>query len=295
MHKVEYIKWSIFLGFLFINNFLLGKITCLNNIGNFYSRRYQTERAIPYLKRALDQARALYCDKPHETIALTLNNLGVALKKAEKFQESLPHFQEAREMMNTILGTNHVHHTTSDILNNLGTIYQDLEQPKDALQCYKKVYAMNCEIYGEDYASDAMATVCSNIACVYEELDDIHKAKEFYTRAVDIDGKLSSTKYPSPGLVSSLYGLSCACESLGEAQDSLRHLEKARDISKAANSRSIMEAVVLVELKKKYEQMGLHEQAKICLQEAKEVGKCLAKNDPLSPKVLKLLEIINID
>lgn len=286
MHKVEYIKWSIFLGFLFINNFLLGKITCLNNIGNFYSRRYQTERAIPYLKRALDQARALYCDKPHETIALTLNNLGVALKKAEKFQESLPCFQEAREMMNAILGTNHVHHTTSDILNNLGTIYQDLEQPKDALQCYKKVYAMNCEIYGEDYASDAMATVCSNIACVYEELDDIHKAKEFYTRAVDIDGKLSSTKNPSPGLVSSLYGLSRACESLGEAQDSLRHLEKARDISKAANSRSIMEAVVLVELKKKYEEMGLHEQAKIRLQEAKEVGKCLAKNDPLSSQSL---------
>ena len=156
-------------------------------MGNFFSRRNQTNEAVRYLESALEQARAVYLGKPHFTIASTLSNPGVVLKRAEKSQESLPYFQEAKEIMDHIMGPDHPHSITSDILNNMGTIYQDLGLLEKALQCYKNVHKMNTAIYGEDGLNDVMATVCSNIACVSEEFENFDQAKEYYSKAVEID------------------------------------------------------------------------------------------------------------
>ena len=270
-----------------------GKICCLNNIGNFFSRRYHTNEAVKYLESALEQARAVYVGKPHLKVALTLSNLGVALKRAEKSEESLPYFQEAKEIMNQILGPDHTHPITSDILNNLGTIYQDLLRPEEALQCYKDVHKMNSTIYGEDGVSDAMATVFSNIACVSEELEDFDQAKEYYIKAVEIVRKITSTKNTSPGLVSSLYGLSSICEILGEKEESLKHLEEAREVSKSAGSETLMVATVLLELGMKYNEHGCVEKGKICLQETKEIAESLAQGDNgSSDSAMDLLELL---
>ncbi|XP_028402859.1 uncharacterized protein LOC114525656 [Dendronephthya gigantea] len=269
-----------------------GKISCLNNLGNFFSRRYQTTKAIESLENALKQARDMYCEKPHITVALTLNNLGVALKRAEKSEESFPYFQEAKEVMDQILGPNHVHPTTSDILNNMGTIYQDLGLLDETLKCYKDVHQMNCAIYGENGVSDAMATVCSNIACVSEELGDYTQAKEYYSKAVELDRKISSAKNTSPGLVSSLYGLSSICEVLDESDEALKHLEEAREVAKNAGSKNVMVATVLVELGMKYNKLGCIDKRKMCLNEAKEIAESLAQDDSLSPSVMELVEIL---
>lgn len=260
-----------------------GKICCLNNLGNFFSRRYHTNEAVKYLESALEQARAVYVGKPHLTVALTLSNLGVALKRAEKSEESLPYFQEAKEIMNQILGPDHTHPITSDILNNLGTIYQDLLRPEEALQCYKDVHKMNSIIYGEDGVSDAMATVFSNIACVSEELEDFDQAKEYYIKAVEMDRKITSTKNVFSFLVSSL---------LGEEEESLKHLEEAREVSKSAGSETLMVATVLLELGMKYNELGYVEKSKICLQETKEIAESLAQSDGSSDSVMELLELL---
>lgn len=262
-------------------------------MGNFFSRRYQTNKAVQSLESALNQARVVYSSKPHVTIALTLQNLGVALKRAGKFDESLPHFQEAKQIMDTILGTNHTHPITSDILNNMGTIYQDVGYPDKALECYQDAYKMNSVMYGEDFVSDAISTVCSNIACVSEELGDFNQAKEYYAKAVQIDRYITSSKNTSPGLISSLYGLSSICETLGEEEDSLKHLEEAREIAIKSGSRDFMVATVLVELGMKYKEMERVLECKSCFEEAKEIGKSLAQDDSLSSSIVDLLEILN--
>ena len=268
-------------------------VSCLNNLGNFFSRRYQTNKAVECLENALKQARTVYSSKPNFVVASTLNNLGVALKRAERSEESFPFFKEATEIMDEILGPNHAHPVTSDILNNMGSIYQDLGLLDKALQCYKDVHKMNSAIYGEYGASDAMATVCSNIACVSEELGDFIQAKEYYSKAVEIDRKISSTKNTSPGLVSSLYGLSSICEALEEPEASLRHLEEAREIAKSAGSNNFMVATVLLELGMKYNEMESTDEGKMCFQEAREIAEGLAQDDSFSPSVLGLLELLN--
>ena len=240
-------------------------------------------------KNALEQARKVFYTTPRITVALILNNLGAALKRAERSTESLLCFKERKEIMDQIRGPNHAHPVTSDILNNMGTIYQDLGFSHKALQCYKDVYKMNSETHGEDRASDAIATVCSNIACVSEELGDFVQAKEYYNKAVEIDKKISSTR--NPNLVSSLYGLSSICEVLEEPEESLKHMEEAREVAKNAGSKNFMVATVLLELGMKYDEMGRIEQCKRCFQEAKEIGESLAQED-LSPSVVELLEVL---
>lgn len=258
-------------------------------MGNFFSRRYQTNEAVMNLENALQQARAVYLGKPHFTVASTLSNLGVALKRAEKSQESQRYFQEAKEIMDQIMGPDHPHPITSDILNNMGTIYQDLGLLEKALQCYKDVHKMNTAIYGEDSVNDAIATVCSNIACVSEELENFDQAKEYYSKAVEIDRKISSTKNTSPGLVSSLYGLSSICEVLGEEEESLKHLEEAREVAKSAGSKNFMAASVLLELGMKYNEMGHVDKGKACLQETREIAESLAQSDASFMELLELL------
>ena len=243
------------------------------------------------LQNALEQARKVYHTKPHITVALTLNNLGAALKRAERSEESLGCFIEGKEIMDQIVGANHAHPVTSDILNNMGTIYQDLGLPDEALQCYKDVYKMNCEIYGKDSASDAIATVCSNIACVSEELSNFVQAKEYYNKAVEIDRKVSSTK--GAGLVSSLYGLSSICEVLGQPEESLKHMEEAREVAKNDGSKNFMAATVFLELGMKYDEIGRVDESKRCLQEAREIGEILTKEKEfLSPGKIKLVEVL---
>ena len=258
-------------------------------MGNFYSRRYQISEAVECLKSALDQAIEVHGDQPNQTVALTLNNLGVALKRANKSEESLPYFQEANEIMNEILEPGQSHPVTSDILNNMGTIYQDLGQLDKALQCYEDVHKMNSVIYGEDCVSDAMATVCSNIACVSEELGNLPQAKEFYGKAVEIDRKISSTKNTSPGLVSSLYGLSSICELMEEPEESLKHLEEARKVARDTKSKNVMVATVLIELGIKYGEMECSDKSKMCFLEAREVAETLPKEDSRSASIVALV------
>jgi tetratricopeptide (TPR) repeat protein len=75
---------------------------------------------------ALGQARILYHGKPRITVASTLNYLGMALRRAGKSKESLPCSQEAKEIMDKMLGPDNLHPMTSRILENLIRVYQDL-------------------------------------------------------------------------------------------------------------------------------------------------------------------------
>lgn len=290
-HALSWYKQSLeVLQHVFGDNAHPGTISCLNNLGNFFSRRYKLNIALEYLERAVKEARAVYHGRPHPTVALCLSNLGVALKRGGNPEQALSYFEEAKEIMEQVLGKDHAHPITSDVLNNLGTVYQDLNCPDKALQCYKHVLKINSDIYGEYAAHDAMATVCSNIACVAEELGDLLQAKEYYTKAVDIDRKISSTKNTSPGIVSSLYGLSSICEDLGEEGEALKHLQEAREVARDSGCRDLMVAIVLLKLGDIYTEKKAIDEGKLCYQEAKEIADSLGDDDFSSSLITKFRE-----
>ena len=76
-------------------------------------------------------------------------------------------------------------------------------------------------------------------------------------------------------LAANLYRLSLVCETLGEHGEALKHLDKAKRIAKVGGSyRNWMLLVVLLKLRKKYQEMGSLDKSDEYLRKAK----CVAEN-----------------
>ena len=114
--------------------------------------------------------------------------------------------------------------------------------------------------------------------------------KECYTKAVNYGKKIPVTKTSFYYLAANLYRLSLVCEALGEDDEALKHLDKAKRIAKVGgSSRNWMLLVVLLKLRKKYEEMGSLDKSDEYLREAK----CVAENlylDDVSPIIESLKE-----
>ena len=115
-------------------------------------------------------------------------------------------------------------------------------------------------------------------------------SKEYYTKAVNYGNEIPVTKTSFYYLAANLYRLSLVCEALGEHDEALKHLDKAKRIAKVGgSSRNWMLLVVLLKLKKKYEEMGSLDKSNEYLREAK----CVAENlflDDVSTIVESLTE-----
>ena len=100
-------------------------------------------------------------------------------------------------------------------------------------------------------------------------------SKEYYTKAVNNGKKIPVTKTSFYYLAANLYRLSLVCEALGEHDEVLKHLDKAKRIAKVGgSSRNWMLLVVLLKLRRKYEEMGSLDKSDEYLREAK----CVAEN-----------------
>ena len=98
---------------------------------------------------------------------------------------------------------------------------------------------------------------------------------EYYSKAVNYGNKIPVTKTSFYYLAANLYRLSLVCEALGENDEALKHLDKAKRIAKVGgSSRNWMLLVVLLKLRKKYEEMGSLDKSDEYLREAK----CVAEN-----------------
>ena len=108
-------------------------------MGHLFYQKNQTNEAVESFANALKQARVVYHGRQSITVANTLNNLGMALKRTGSLKESLACFQEAKGIMDSILGPGHTHPITASILCNLVTSYQQLGDLKQA-----KKYSVQC-------------------------------------------------------------------------------------------------------------------------------------------------------
>ena len=130
-----------------------GKILCLSVLGKFFLEIKETNKAVEYFKSGLEQARSLYHGQPRVLYARALNEYGIALKQAERFEESLLHLKEAKEMMDELQGPQHAHRVTSSILNNIGRVHCERGDILEALQSYKDALDTDPVMSGENEGS----------------------------------------------------------------------------------------------------------------------------------------------
>ena len=104
--------------------------------------------------------------------------------------------------------------------------------------------------------------------------------KEYYSKAVNYGNEIPVTKTSFYYLAANLYRLSLVCEALGEHDEALKHLDEAKRIAKVGgSSRNWMLLVVLLKLRKKYEEMGSLNKSDEYLREAKCVAEELYLDD----------------
>ena len=114
--------------------------------------------------------------------------------------------------------------------------------------------------------------------------------KEYYSKAVNYGNEIPATKTSFYYLAANLYRLSLVCETLGEHDEALKHLDEAKRIAKVGGShRNWMLLVVLLKLRKKYEEVGFLDRSDEYLREAKYVAEELYLDD-VSPIVESLKE-----
>ena len=105
-------------------------------------------------------------------------------------------------------------------------------------------------------------------------------SKEYYSKAVNFGNEISVTKTSFYYLAANLYRLSLVCEALGEDDEALKHLDKAKRIAKVGGSyRNWMLLVVLLKLRRKYEEMGSLDKSNEYLRAAKCVAEELYLDD----------------
>ncbi len=143
-----------------------GKIFCLSELGRFFLETKETKKAVECLKSGLEQAQSLYHGQPRVLYARALNRYGVALKRAKRFEESLLHLKQAKEMMDELQGPQHAHRVTATILNNIGTVHFERGDILEALQSYKDALVTDPVMSGENEGSQVNETkisICINM------------------------------------------------------------------------------------------------------------------------------------
>ncbi len=142
------------------------KIFCLSELGRFFLQTNETNKAVECFKSGLEQARSLYHGQPRVLYARTLNEYGIALKRVERFEESLLYLKEAKEMMDELQGPQHAHHLTSTILNNIGTVHCERGDILEALQSFKDALDTDPVMSGENEGSQVnmgKIEICMNV------------------------------------------------------------------------------------------------------------------------------------
>ena len=256
-----------------------------------------------YLESALQQARNFYFDKPHMFVAGILSSLGKCLIDAKMYRESLLYIEEAKQIMDHVLGAEYAHPTTSNILFEMGTSYLMLIDLSKAFQCFQDAFDMNLVLYGEDAENICCGnheSVCESLALTALLLRNFTVARECYAKAIKIKRvaalvmNTSSSLARALNIVSCLYQQGWCCEALGERTEALALLEEAKDISTDAGLKDWVVVDVLVQLVRKYAQMEFIFKSIVCYVEAGLMASSLPKNNYRPTSTLEMLKLMKI-
>ena len=214
--------------------FLLGKINVLNEMGELFYLKDQTNKAVECYANALKQARVLYHGKQRIVLADTLSRLGMALRRTGSLKESLACSQEAKGIMDSIFGPGHVHHITTSILYNLSRSYQQLGDLKQAKK-YSVQFVDHEQRKSCHTADECLAMVLRlfTLSQICEDLEEEDEALRYLEEARGIYVE-SGFKYPI--MVTILRKLAMKYLMMGSLEKSRNTFRETAQLAKSFDS-----------------------------------------------------------
>lgn len=277
-----------------------GKAEALNNIGHYFRKTYDFDRALEYFQQALDIYRKLKADHDIANIydnighihwhkgdfsgaldyykrslgtfialddpkrqSLSFNNLGSVYFRLGMYDESMSNFLNSlsiREDMNDPL----LHST----LNNLGNIYVRLNDYEKALEMYQR------SLEYKQKANINTQSTLNNIGNIYIKQNDFESALRFLSEALKINEENKDEKR----IATSLNNIAIVYEEEGRLDEALYNYQKALNLKQKvgdtygyANTSKNLGNIFLI--KKDYKQSDIY------LQESLETAKKIKARD----------------
>jgi tetratricopeptide (TPR) repeat protein len=197
--------------------------TLLNNIGAIYADLGERQRALEYLKQAL-QLRDLVDDLPGKATTLTniagiyANLFGEGKRALEYYEQALP----VQEAVGDAAGQ-------AATLTGIGGVYARLGEWRRALKYLKQALPLR-EVVGD---RAGQATTLNNIGFVYANLGEGRRALEYYEQALPLRKAVGDRA----GQAATLLGIGYVYANLGEEWRSLEYLKQALPLQVAVGDR----------------------------------------------------------
>lgn len=165
-----------------------------------------------------------------ETTARLLNDVGGYLNEKGDYTRTLPLYEQALAIKQTVLGENHPDTATS--LNNLAALYDSQGDYARALPLYEQALAICQTVLDENHPNTARSL--NNLAALYKSQGDYARALPLYEQALAIHETVLGANHPDTAR--SLNNLALLYKSQGDYTRALPLYEQALAIKQTVLS-----------------------------------------------------------
>jgi tetratricopeptide (TPR) repeat protein len=118
----------------------------------------------------------------HQSVGLTLHNIGILFLKAEQYHDSLDAFEKAVRVRKGSIGRENEH--VAESLVKVGIVLLLLKRFDDALYSFREALSIRRHALGHLHPSTAR--IYNNIGCVHVEFNELREARRAFEYALDI-------------------------------------------------------------------------------------------------------------
>jgi tetratricopeptide (TPR) repeat protein len=173
----------------------------LTVIGRVYQRLGLHDKAQTLLEQALAAGRRAFGPE-HESVARSLNELGVLLYEEGDYAAAVPMLEQALAMRRKLLGDEHK--DVAVTLVDLGRAYSALGDLQRAEPMFRESLAIRTKVLGEE--DHETGTSLSDLALLLWFRGDLDGAESLYRQSLAIYRKTSGDDHPNVATILSILG-----------------------------------------------------------------------------------------
>lgn len=219
----------------------------IHNLGMFYRRQYDYEKAKTYLQKAI-RIRHQIKEKPSE-IGMSYNMLGVTYFYNKQYDSALINYKKAANLYKTKL-------EKSKVNGNLALLYYTTKEYDKAIFVFKE----NIKIFKELQIQNELSIYHKNLANCYQDMGLYEKAIKQLDSAIAIAKKLKHKDL----LQKEYFNRSLAYQSKGDFKKALEDYSLYKAYNDSLNNTEEAKRITALELNYKFEKEKL--QANLNLQ-----------------------------
>jgi len=227
---------------------------------------YHLQALIRNNQSRLDEALSLYQQslairqrkhsKPHPSIAISLNNIGINYAKQGKYPDALTYMLRGLNINRAILGEKDVR--VGQAYANIGKLYDLMGENDEALICHQKALSILTEKLGEN--DPTLAYAYNNVAVSYYRRKDNEQALVYFAKSL----KLKELKTPQNplDLAAAYNNLGMVHNDLGNTLQAIEYYEKALAIFRSKFGEEHLDvAAVYFNIGNLYDDLGEYSKA----------------------------------